>query len=120
MGSLIVSDQIGDGSSREQAASNQKVLGGLANLAAEYSTKRYRSNLINWGMLPIQVEEKPNLKNGDFLLICDVPDVIANAGETFYATTLSGEKIPCTLNPMTQYEKEILSAGSIINYYKNK
>ena len=115
------SDAIGDGSSREQAASSQKVLGGYANLACEYSTKRYRSNLINWGILPLLTEENPRLQVGDFVLIANVREAIAaddapiilriwnDAGERLHTATLGG---------MTKEEKEILASGCLINYYK--
>ena len=120
-GSLMTSDQIGDGSSREQAASNQKVLGGYANLACEYSTKRYRSNLINWGILPLLTDKNPHLKVGDFVLIENVLDAIAHAGEPVVLRILgTTQDTACTatLGQMTEEEKSILAAGCLINYYK--
>lgn len=78
LGSVIVANQIGDGSSREQAASNQKILGGIANIAEEFATKRYRSNLINWGILPIRTENVSNVALGDYLLIENVLNFIDN------------------------------------------
>ncbi len=120
-GSLMTSDAIGDGSSREQAASNQKVLGGYANLACEYSTKRYRSNLINWGILPLLTAENPHLQVGDFVLIENVRDAIAadNAELTLHIWTSSGKRT-CTasLGSMPPEEKQILASGCLINYYK--
>ena len=120
-GSLLTSDQIGDGSSREQAASNQKVLGGYANLACEYSTKRYRSNLINWGILPLLTQENPHLNVGDFVLIENVLDAIAHAGEPVVLRILgTTQDTACTatLGSLTEEEKSILAAGCLINYYK--
>ena len=81
LGSVMVSDQIGDGSSREQAASCQKVLGGFANLANEYATKRYRSNLINWGILPLRTEERLELPVGAYLFIEDVDRAIMSGAD---------------------------------------
>ena len=120
-GSLMTSDAIGDGSSREQAASNQKVLGGCANLACEYSTKRYRSNLINWGILPLLTEQNPHLQEGDFVLIEDVQNVIAHAGEpvALHLLHADGETLcTATLGTLTEEEKKILASGCLINYYK--
>ena len=120
-GSLMTSDQIGDGSSREQAASNQKVLGGYANLACEYSTKRYRSNLINWGILPLLTEQNPHLQVGDFVLIENVQDAIAHAGEPVVLRILgksSDSACTATLGALTEEEKSILASGCLINYYK--
>lgn len=125
LGSLIVSDKIGDGSSREQAASCQKVLGGFANLANEYSTKRYRSNLINWGLLPLRTDEPLNLAVGTYLLIPDVQMIVESGKKEFYVEILdlqsgSAESaILCTLDTLTEDEKKILLSGCLINYYKN-
>lgn len=69
IGSMIYAVKPGDGSAREQAASCQRVLGGLANICQEYATKRYRSNVINWGMLPLQMKEAPDFEVGDFIYI---------------------------------------------------
>ena len=120
-GSLMTSDAIGDGSSREQAAITQKVLSGCANLACEYSTKRYRSNLINWGILPLLTEENPRLQMGDFVLIENVRQAIAadNAAITLHIWNDSGERThTAALGGMTKEEKEILASGCLINYYK--
>lgn len=128
-GSVMVSEQIGDGSSREQAASCQKVLGGFANLANEYATKRYRSNLINWGLLPLRTEEKLNLSVGDYILIRSVRELISRGQETVKAVVLdqpesvqnlTGRVIECTLDSLTQDEKQILLDGCLINFYKKK
>lgn len=120
IGSLIACQQIGDGSSREQAVSCQKILGGYANLANEYATKRYRSNCINWGILPIQTNETITVHNGEWLLIPNVLDEIRNAGRIFrLERTDTGESIPVTLGEMTTDEKRILAAGCLINFYKS-
>ncbi len=88
-GSLMVSEQIGDGSSREQAASCQKVLGGWANLANEYSTKRYRSNCINWGLLPLRTEDDPCLPVGTFLLIRNIREMLKSGKEELEAEVVA-------------------------------
>ena len=119
IGGLVVSEKIGDGSSREQAASNQKVLAGLGNLAQEYSTKRYRSNCINWGLLPLRTEEKPALQPGDWLLVEDVYERLDKAGEWFELPVLGSETtVRATLDTLTEKEKQILKAGCLINYYR--
>ncbi len=122
-GGLMVSDQIGDGSSREQAASSQKVLGGFANLANEYATKRYRSNLINWGLLPLRTEEKLELPEGTYLFLKDIRRILKEGGEQVTAQVLDGNgscvrTILCTLDQLTGEEREILMAGCLINYYR--
>lgn len=119
IGSFIVSEEIGDGSSREQAASCQKVLGGFANLANSYATKRYRSNLINWGILPLMTEEKLELSEGTWILIEKVRDHVRK-GENLCAEVLdgSGRNYTCTVGEMTEEEKEILLSGCLINYYR--
>lgn len=119
-GSLISSDQIGDGSSREQAASCQRVLGGAANLANEYATKRYRSNLINWGILPFLTEQEIQLQAGDYLLVRNIRTIIEQKTEQVVLEVLTKEpqKIICTLGQLTQDERAILLSGSIINYYQ--
>lgn len=124
LGSVMVSDQIGDGSSREQAASCQKVLGGFANLANEYSTKRYRSNLINWGILPLRTGEKLQVANGEFILIPDVRDAVLGTGviraEILDEAGLTKRYISCTLGTLTEDEKQILLSGCLINYYRGE
>ncbi len=122
-GGLMVSDQIGDGSSREQAASSQKVLGGFANLANEYATKRYRSNLINWGLLPLRTEEKLEIPVGTYLFLKDIDQIIAEGRTQADASVLAADgsvsyTLPCTLDHLTEDERKILLAGCLINYYK--
>ncbi|MBT9777622.1 hydratase [Clostridium sp. MCC353] len=126
IGSLMAGTQIGDGSSREQAASCQKVLGGYANLANEYATKRYRSNLINWGILPLLTEERIGVENGDWLLIKDVASAVESGAKTITAELLDSEtgtvkgSVNCTLGELTKDERMILLAGCLINFYGEK
>ncbi len=122
IGSVIVSNQIGDGSSREQACSSQRILGGYANIANEFATKRYRSNLLNWGMLPITSEDISKLKDGDFILIENVEDKISQCNKHFEMKVIgdSNYEITGTIGNMTEIEKDILLSGCLINYNKNK
>ena len=113
----------GDGSAREQAASCQKVLGGWANIAREYATKRYRSNLINWGMLPLLFKEETlPFEKGDWILIPDVRKRIEEGAGTFPAFVIRGgkaEKISLSMDALTEDEKEIILKGCLINYYRD-
>ena len=121
VGSVIYANKPGDGSAREQAASCQRVLGGLANIAQEYATKRYRSNLINWGMLPFLLKETGiNFEVGDHIYVPNVRSVVKNKGgeTTAYVvnkTTVSPIKLE--IASLTADEAEILLAGCLINYY---
>ena len=121
IGSAIFAEKPGDGSAREQAASCQKVLGGFANLAREYATKRYRSNLINWGMLPLLVPEgELPFKKGDWLLLKDVRNAVKD-GKPIAAVLLSGDaktEFTLTTGDLTADEREIILDGCLINYYK--
>ena len=119
-GSVVVSNKPGDGSAREQAASCQRVLGGVANICIEYATKRYRSNLINWGMLPFTAK-KIDLKVGDYLYIPNIADAVATGEERVVAKVISGGKthdIALELGTLTAEERKILLAGCLINYNK--
>ena len=118
-GSVVCSIKPGDGSAREQAASCQRVLGGVANIAKEYATKRYRSNLINWGMLPL-LAEKNDFTVGDYIYIEGVKDGIKNGAKEFNATVIGKEKKKITLkmDALTDAEKQIILKGCLINYYK--
>lgn len=123
VGSTIFAVKPGDGSAREQAASCQKVLGGWANIANEYATKRYRSNLINWGMLPFLTEayhEALPFKNGDYLFIPQVRNVIEEKQSTVKAYVVGDElqEIELKLGEMTDAEREIILKGCLINYYR--
>jgi aconitate hydratase len=118
IGSAIYAVKPGDGSAREQAASCQRVLGGLANFAGEYATKRYRSNLINWGILPFNVEGVPPFKSGDFVFIPGIAAAVrkSGGGVKAYVVTEDGVSAFTLENPaMTLREKEIVLAGSLIN-----
>ena len=121
-GSVVVSNKPGDGSAREQAASCQRVLGGVANICKEYATKRYRSNLINWGMLPFTAA-KADLSLGDYVYIPNIADAVASGEERVVATVISGGKtrdIALELGALTEDERMILLAGCLINYNKEK
>ena len=122
-GSCIFALKPGDGSAREQAASCQRVLGGLANISVEYATKRYRSNLINWGMLPFTLAkgETPNFEVGDIILIEGIKVALISGESKFEALCIGKdkkEKVLLELNDLTKPEKEILLAGSLINSYQ--
>ncbi len=119
IGSTIFAVKPGDGSAREQAASCQKVLGGWANIANGYATKRYRSNLINWGMLPFLINEgELPFANGDFLFIPDITEAVkAGASEVKAFAVKDGLKeFTLKLGEMTADEREIILKGCLINY----
>ena len=123
VGSTIFAVKPGDGSAREQAASCQKVLGGWANIANEYATKRYRSNLINWGMLPfITEEDHENLsfKNGDYIFVPDVRKAVEEKQDVIKAFVVGDglKEITLKLGDLTDNEREIILKGCLINYYK--
>ena len=123
VGSTIFAVKPGDGSAREQAASCQKVLGGWANIANEYATKRYRSNLINWGMLPFLIPEGDlPFANGDYLFIPDVRKAVEEKWDSITAYKVGEELIPftLTLGELTDDEREIILKGCLINYYRNE
>ena len=119
VGSTIFAVKPGDGSAREQAASCQKVLGGWANIANEYATKRYRSNLINWGMLPflIPVGDLP-FKNGDYIFVPDVKKAVEEKADSIKAYVVGEElkEFTMTLGELTDDEREIILKGCLINY----
>lgn len=122
IGSVIVSNSIGDGSSREQAASSQKILGGYADIAEVYATKRYRSNLINWGIMPIVTADIKSIEAGDCIVITNVEDIIENAGDDFEVEVIGKDRktLKCNIGAMTEEEKMILLSGCLINYNRNK
>ena len=121
VGSTIFAVKPGDGSAREQAASCQKVLGGWANIANEYATKRYRSNLINWGMLPFLVPagELP-FKNEDYLFVPDVRKAVEEKWDTVTAYVVGEQLTPfeMKLGDLTDDERTIILKGCLINYYR--
>ena len=119
VGSTIFAVKPGDVSAREQAASSQQVLGGWANIANEYATKRYRSNLINWGMLPFLIDEgELPFKNGDYLFLPGIREAIENkAGEfTCYVVGDGLKEITLKMDELTDDEREIILKGCLINY----
>ena len=119
IGSTIFAVKPGDGSAREQAASCQKVLGGWANIANEYATKRYRSNLINWGMLPFLIPEGDlPFTNGDYLFVPDIRKAVAEKAEeiTIYVVGEEKKSFTVTLGDLTDDEREIILKGCLINY----
>ena len=121
-GSCVVAVKPGDGSAREQAASCQRVLGGIANIAREYATKRYRSNLINWGMLPL-LAEKFRCKVGDYIYIENIDRLIADGAEKIPAKHISGhtvKDVTFTVGPLTPDEKKIILSGCLINFNAGK
>jgi aconitate hydratase len=122
IGSVIYAKRPGDGSSREQAASGQRVLGGLANIAIEYATKRYRTNMINWGMLPFHMKEEPNFQNGDWIYIPDVYSIVDQNVDTIPAWVIGSEnrEISLSMLPLTSEEAEIVRKGGLINYNRAK
>ncbi len=120
IGSVIYAVKPGDGSAREQAASCQKVLGGFANIAREYATKRYRSNLINWGMLPFVFEDEIPFENGEYIFVKDIKKAIEENKSEVEAYVVSNElkKFTLRLNELTKDEREIILHGCLINFYK--
>ena len=119
-GSTIFAVKPGDGSAREQAASCQKVLGGWANIANEYATKRYRSNLINWGMLPFLIEEGDlPFANLDYLFIPGIKKAVEEKAEVIKAYTVAGgslKEFTMKLGELTDEERQIILKGCLINY----
>ena len=123
-GSMLYAKKPGDGSAREQAASCQRVIGGLANIVHEYATKRYRSNVMNWGMVPFQMEAEPNFEVGDYVFVPgiraaldgDLKDIAA------YVVRADGavEQIELYIADMTAEERAIVKSGCLINYNKFK
>ncbi|WP_291235853.1 hydratase [Frisingicoccus sp.] len=119
VGSTIFAVKPGDGSAREQAASCQKVLGGWANIANEYATKRYRSNLINWGMLPFIIPEgELPFANGDYLFIPDIRKAVEEKADAITVYKVGDTLVPftVTLGELTDEEREIILKGCLINY----
>lgn len=129
IGSMIYAVKPGDGSAREQAASCQRVLGGLANIAKEYATKRYRSNVMNWGMIPFLLDDGPSFTIGDFIYVPGVRAALDGGTESMEKITAyvienkEGNpihEITLHIADMTPEEKEIVKAGCLINYNRNR
>ena len=122
VGSTIFAVKPGDGSAREQAASCQKVLGGWANIANEYATKRYRSNLINWGMLPFLIPEgELPFANGDYLFVPAIRKAIQEKAQTIQAYVVKDgalQGFELKLGELTDDERDIILKGCLINYYR--
>ena len=120
IGSTIYAIKPGDGSAREQAASCQRVLGGLANISKEYATKRYRSNLINWGMIPFIMEEEADFEINDYIYVPNIEDALKGDMKSIKAYVISDEikEINLSISYLTDVEKEIIKAGCLINYNK--
>jgi aconitate hydratase len=119
IGSTIFARKPGDGSAREQAASCQRVLGASANLALEYATKRYRSNLINWGILPFLIKDEKVFALGDYVFFPGIREAVAGKKESIKAYVLGASitEIAVTLGSLTDTERKILIEGCLINYY---
>ena len=125
LGSVVMSIRPGDGSAREQAASCQRVLGGCANLCLEYATKRYRSNVINWGMVPFTVPdiESLNIQPGDRVYVPGIRKALTGMDEAVTGTLLQpdGEKeITLELKNLSREERDVILSGCLINYYAGK
>jgi len=121
IGSVIYAVKPGDGSAREQAASCQRVLGGLANIAGEYATKRYRSNLINWGMIPFIYNGESIFESGDYVFVPQVRKAVENADKTIKAYLIRGDKVTeftMDMPVLTDDERTIILSGCLINYYR--
>ena len=123
IGSVIFANKPGDGSAREQAASCQRVLGGCANLAREYATKRYRSNCINWGMPPLLTDDPAAFALGDWIFIPGLRSAVLAGTPEFAAYVIKPDggiaRITLRLDALTQEERQIIADGCLINHYKN-
>ncbi|MBQ1596779.1 MAG: hydratase [Clostridia bacterium] len=125
IGSMVYAVKPGDGSAREQAASCQRVIGGLANITKEYATKRYRSNVMNWGMLPFQMDAEPDTFDvGDYIYVPGIRKALDdNALESIKAYIIKDGKtteLDLYITPMTENEREIVKAGCLINFNRNR
>ncbi len=120
IGSVIFAVKPGDGSAREQAASCQRVLGGMANIAREYATKRYRSNLINWGMLPFILDGELPFDRDDYIFVKDIKKAIVEKSDTVkaYIANKGMKEMTLRLGALTDDEREIILKGCLINYNK--
>lgn len=123
IGSMIYAVKPGDGSAREQAASCQRVIGGLANITKEYATKRYRSNVMNWGMIPFQMTEEPEFEGGDYIFVPGIRKALDGDLKNITAYQVKGnemKELHLFIADMTSEEREIVKAGCLINYNKNR
>ena len=122
VGSMIYAVKPGDGSAREQAASCQRVIGGLANITKEYATKRYRSNVMNWGMIPFQMKGEPEFEVGNYIYVPDVKKALDGDMKDIKAYVIGEEvkEISLYVADMTEDEKKIVKAGCLINYNRSR
>ncbi|OON91475.1 MAG: hypothetical protein ATN34_02165 [Epulopiscium sp. Nele67-Bin002] len=123
LGSVMYANKPGDGSAREQAASCQRVLGGIANIATEYATKRYRSNLMNWGMIPFLTKDATNFSLNDYIYVPNIIEVFQSGQFSDIKAYVIGEdirEISLYIADMTDDERLIIVAGSLINHNKLK
>lgn len=122
IGSMIYAKKPGDGSAREQAASCQRVMGGLANICKEYATKRYRSNVMNWGMVPFQMEADAQFGVGDYIFVPNIRKALDGDMKDIKAYLISDniKELDLYIADMTPDEKEIVKAGCLINYNRNR
>ncbi|MDO5349542.1 MAG: hydratase [Lachnospiraceae bacterium] len=122
IGSMVYAVKPGDGSAREQAASCQRVIGGLANITKEYATKRYRSNVMNWGMLPFQMEAEPEFEVGDYIYVPGIRRILDGDLKNIKAYVLGDtvKEITLYIADMTPEEREIVKAGCLINFNRNR
>ena len=122
IGSVVYAVKPGDGSAREQAASCQRVIGGLANITKEYATKRYRSNVMNWGMLPFQMDAEPEFEVGDYIYVPGIRSILDGDLKDIKAYVLGHpvKEITLYIADMTPEEREIVKAGCLINFNRNR
>ena len=121
-GSTIYANKPGDGSAREQAASCQRVVGAWANIAQEYATKRYRSNCINWGIVPFLTQDKDALSKGCYVFVPHVREAILSGNEAIKAYVIREgqvKEITLSIGGLTPDEKKVIAAGCLINYYRD-
>ena len=121
IGSVIYAVRPGGGSAREQAASCQRVLGGLANIAREYATKRCRSNVMNWGMIPFQMKEEPCFAIGDYIFVPGIRSALDDdmgSVKAYVVRNGRAEEISLYAADMTPEERQIVKAGCLINFMK--
>ncbi len=124
VGSMIYAVKPGDGSAREQAASCQRVLGGLANITREYATKRYRSNVMNWGMVPFQLAGEPPFEVGDYVYVPGIRSALDGEFGDISAWVVRAdggvEEVSLLIADMTPEERAIVKAGCLINYNRDR
>ena len=122
IGSAVFANMPGDGSAREQAASCQRVLGAGANFARAYATKRYRSNCINWGIIPFLTETPELFALGDWIFVPGVREAILGKRDDIAAYVVKPDgtvtELCCSIGELTDAERQILADGCLINYYK--